>query len=107
MSRAGKATGIYSSSYSTEYRSLSHIKGKQGYVDLSQVEDVQVQNGTEEVFQIDAVDFSTSKLEEMKSWKHNGLYIEVSDENQTTISVKWVRGIKNRGSGLTKRLTKG
>ena len=94
MIRAGKATGIYSSSYNTEYRSPNHIKGKQGYVDLSQVEDVQVQEGTEEVFQIDPVDFSTAELEEVKSWK------EVSDENQDTISVKWVCSIKNTDSGL-------
>ena len=66
LSRAGKATGIYSSSYNIEYRSSNHIKGKQGYVDLSQVEDVQVQKGREEVFQIDPVDFP---LQSWRSWK--------------------------------------
>ena len=100
LSRAGKATGIYSSSYNIEYRSSNHIKGKQGKVDLSQVEDVQVQEGTEEVFQIDPVGFSTAKLGELNSWKDNGVYIEVSDENHDTISVKWVCSIKNTDSGL-------
>ena len=73
LSRAGKATGIYSSSYNIEYGSPNHIKGKQGYVDLSQVEDVHIQEGTEEVFQIDPVDLSTAKLEELKSWKDIGV----------------------------------
>ena len=100
LSRAGKATGIYSSSYNIEYRSPNDIKGKQGYVDLNQVEDVQVQEGTEEVFQIDPAGFSTAKVEELKSWKDNGVYIEVSDENQGTISVKWVCSFQNTDSGL-------
>ena len=103
MSKAGKATGIYSS-YNIECRSPNHIKGKQGNVDLNQVEYVQVQEGTEEVFQIDPVDFSTAKLEELKSWKDNGVYIEVSDENQDTISVKWMCSIKNTDSGLVPKV---
>ena len=100
LSRTGKATGIYSSSYNIKYRSPNDIRGKQGYVDLNQVEDVQVQEGTKEVFQTDPADFSTATLEELKSWKDNGVYIEVSDENQDTISVKWVCSFKNTDSGL-------
>ena len=97
MSRAGKASGIYSS---IEYRSPNYIKSKRGYVDVSQVEDVQVQEGTEEVFHIDSVDFSTAKLEELTSWKDNVVYIEVSNENQDTISVKWICNIESTDSGL-------
>ena len=67
---------------------------------MNQVEDVQVQEGTEEVFQIDPTDFSTAKVEELKSWKDNGVYIEVFNENQGTISVKWVYSFKNTDSGL-------
>ena len=67
LSKAGKATGIYSSSYNTEYRPPNHIRGKQGNVDFSKIEDVQVLEGTEEVFQIDPADFSSAKLEKLKS----------------------------------------
>ena len=102
MSRAGKATGINSSSCNIKHRLPNHIKGKQCYVDLSQVEVVQVhvEEGTEEVFQTDPVDFSIAKLEELKSWKDNSVYKEVSNENQDTISVKWVCNINNTDSRL-------
>ena len=71
--------------------------------DVDSFEEIQLEDdireSNEEVHVMSNIDFTSSKLLELQSWKDNNVYNEVEDNGQNTISVRWVCTVKNTDNG--------
>lgn len=106
LGRAGKATGKYKSWYNLELLKPAEVAGNIAAVDLSQLEDLQVQvqasssDTCEDVFVTKDVTFDEAKTSEIKSWIQNEVFEEVEDKGQKCISTRWVCTLKETENGL-------
>ncbi|XP_064616270.1 uncharacterized protein LOC135480371 [Liolophura sinensis] len=107
LSRAGKVTGKYVHWYNVQFSEPGDKAGKQGSVNLSKVDILEVRNveslsgsSHDNVFNIEDVSFDKAKLEELESWKRNEVYVEVKDEGQRCVSTKWICTLKENAEGI-------
>ena len=98
MSRATKATGN-----NPDWCNIYHPetgKGKSGSIGFRQVENLQLENSTEEtIHDVSNINYNDVKLAELKSWKQN-VYHEVPYEGQDLISSRWACSLQNNDSGV-------
>lgn len=102
-SRAGKATGKNSTWYNVKCLMPENLEGTELSVDVSKVENLQVNEHTgtdEQILVVDDLRMDEAKIKELESWKQNGVYTEVEDEGQKTISTRWVCSLKSTPNGL-------
>lgn len=99
--RAGKITGKYPNCYNIKYTLPESLIGKMGSVDLDRVETFSevASRQNEDIFEIQDMDFSDAKAEELQAWKNNQVYREVENTGQEAISVRWVCSVKSTEQG--------
>ena len=108
LSRAGKSTGRYAKWYNIKYSSPESQAGKISNIDLSAVDNLELQNTeTEpnlnkatEVLELQHNQFDDAKQAELQSWKDNCVYEEVPYTQQKCISTRWVCSLKPTDQGL-------
>ena len=87
MSHATKATGNNPDWYVIYHHSETK-KGKLGSIWFRQVENLKFQNSTEKtIHEVSSINYNDAKLAELKSWKQNNVYHEVTYEGQDLISL--------------------
>ena len=98
LSRAGKAKGKYASCYNVKLKS-GEIQWMDFDPDILRWCEVQEEN---EVLMSSCLENDSAvlqaKQDEIENWQDNGVYEEVEDEGQSTMSVRWVLTEKNKGS---------
>ena len=77
LGRAGKATGLYKTSFNVEYKQIDQRENKNGYVDFDRVDNLKMINIEEEAYQVDSDVFQSAKETELMSWKKNQFFEEV------------------------------
>lgn len=106
LGRAGKAKGKYRSWYNIRLIEPNSVKGKTDSVDVSQLENLQVEpsvdatNNSEDVLITKEVSFDHAKQEELKNWRDNNVFETVQDEGQKSISTRWVCTLKETPAGV-------
>ena len=102
LGRAGKATGKHKNWYNIEYLSPEDVQQTKQSIDVTKVLDLETipmnedQTEEDEVMVINNVSFDDAKQAELESWKTHGVYSEVSDEGQKTVSTRWVCTLKEK-----------
>lgn len=76
LGRAGKATGLYKTSFNVEYKQIDQKENKNGYVDFDRVDNLKMINIEEEAYQVDSDVFQSAKETELMSWKKNQVFEE-------------------------------
>ena len=83
------------SGYNVIYHHPETKKGKSGSIGFWQAENLKFENSTEETMhEVLSINYNDTKLAELKSWKQNNVYHEVSYEGQDLISLRWVCSLK-------------
>lgn len=95
MGRAGKATGKYKDCYNFRWDSDGSISWADVNKDFSTWE--VVDDDTEMLVLFNSEEVLCAKEREIKSWQDNGVYEEVDDVGQETLSVRWVVTEKVKG----------
>ena len=97
VSRAGKATGKWSNCYNVQNASDGNI----GWVNLDK--DVTsweiLDDSTELLVLFNTNEVMAAKEKEIENWKRNGVYEEVEDVGQQSLSVHWVVTEKETADG--------
>jgi transposase InsO family protein len=88
ISRAGKASGIHSHCYNIQRDSSGEVE----WIDLVRQVEKWRQLPDEAEVLVSGNDSRTieAKEAELKNWKDNDVFVEVKDEGQAAISVRWV-----------------
>ena len=61
LNQAGKTTGSYKNSFTVEYKRQDQEENKKGYVDFDRVDDINILDMSEEIYQVDRDCFELSK----------------------------------------------
>ena len=105
ISAAGKKSGPHRNWYNIKLTSPVSSVDKMISIDMGSVKDLSILDSlqhsspqhqpTEEILIIDDGDFAEAKLEELESWRKNGVYHTVPHQKQKCISVRWVCTMKD------------
>ena len=117
VGRAGKATGNNRHWFNLRFLQPETMKGAEISVDLSKVSELEVldqveecktevslkeqtnSNTEENVMILNDTSFKEAKLNELESWKKNGVYFEQEDSGQKCLSTRWICSLKDTPNG--------
>ena len=101
ISRAGKATTGTKNWYNVKYLKPTEVEGKCISIDMSKVNNLEVKDDNQlndtsnEEILLNDLDFTNSKLDELKKWRELHVYESVMDEGQPFVTCRWVNTVKN------------
>ena len=71
LNQAGKTTGLHKNSFNAECKHQDEEENKTGYVDFDRVDNIEILDINEEIYQVNSDCFESSKQIEVEDWKQN------------------------------------